>query len=64
MAARPTLPELAARVPEDVDDEPSAVVVALQQGLARMQQAIEGHPSGDLSPIAERLERIAARTAK
>lgn len=35
-------------------------ILALQRGLARMQEVIEGHPSGDLSPIAERLERIAS----
>lgn len=58
MAARPTLAELAERPPEDDQDEPS-VVQALIHGLEQMREAMEGHQSGDQTPLHVRLRRSA-----
>lgn len=62
MAARPSLAEIAAvlREAEDDADEPS-VAEALERGRQMMRPAIEGHPSGSLEPIVDRLDRIAQK---
>ena len=57
-AAAPSLAELAARVPEDDGDEAS-VVEALRVGLADLEARLQGHHSGDFTPLHIRLRRSA-----
>jgi len=57
-AAAPSLAELAARMPEDDGDEAS-VVEALRVGLADLEERLQGHHSGDVTPLHIRLRRSA-----
>lgn len=64
MAARPTLAEIAAAIPEDVDDELTEVAglaEALRQGLARMEEVLHQQLSGEQALVLLGCEEDRAR---